>query len=74
MNDNTKVFLISALDTFLGAFATTFLAILGAVQNVQWTKAFWVSVILSAGTAGIRAGVKALRTKYAPESLGGKKA
>ncbi len=67
MSEETKLKLISGLQTFVAGFifAIATEIINGAV--ITWTWAFFGALLL----AGVRAGVKVVFQKYAPEALGG---
>ncbi len=66
--DKTKVFLISAFNTF----SSTFISVIGATLaagDIKWTYAFWGGLLV----AGVRAGWKAVADQFVPVRLGGKK-
>jgi hypothetical protein len=68
MSENTKAFIVSAIQTFVA----TFLSVLGATLatgSVEWTGAFWSSILLVA----VRAAVKAVFQKTSIPILGGQR-
>jgi hypothetical protein len=68
MSENTKQFLVSAIQTF----TATFLTVIGttlANGSIEWTGAFWSSILLVA----VRAAVKAVFQKTTIPILGGKR-
>ncbi len=67
MDENIKLQLQSALYTFLATFITAVGTLIASGAQIEWTWAFWGSVLL----VGVRAGIKVLFQKYAPEALGG---
>lgn len=65
MSDTLKIQLISALNTFVATFVV---AVGTSLQGgVEWSGAFWISVLITAG----RVGLKALINQFLPVKLGG---
>ena len=56
MNDTMKRYLVSSLTTFLAVFLTTVGAQIGTIGQVEFTYAFFISIVL----IGIRAATKAV--------------
>ena len=56
MNDTMKRYLVSSLTTFLAVFLTTVGAQISTIGQVEFTYAFFISIVL----IGIRAATKAV--------------
>lgn len=68
LNPILREHLVSGLHTFITVFVTVLGTTLSA-GDLQWTGAFWSSVLLVA----VRAGVKEVFARLATPSLGGRK-
>lgn len=68
MNDVLKEHLISAGNTFVTIFLVSISATL-STGGVQWTGAFWLSVL----SVAVRAAIKEVLARSLPISLGGRK-
>lgn len=69
MNPIIKEHLVSALQTFITVFIGTAGAMLQAGGTIEFSWAFWASIVL----AGLRAGVKEVFARFAPVAIGGRK-
>ena len=69
MNDNIKSRLIHAGQVFVASFLSLVSAVLIAGAPVNWTLNFWIPIIISA----VSAGVKTLSDPQIPTALGGTK-
>ena len=68
MSENTRVWLASAIQTFVATFLTAVGSTLMS-GDIAWTGAFWAGIVLVA----VRAGIKAVFEKSTIPALGGKR-
>lgn len=69
LSNEWKVRLISWGNTFATAFILSIVAAISVTGAIEWTTAFWISIVMT----GVRAGLAEIVKTFTPVRLGGRK-